>query len=219
MGHAAHAAGAARDVATRVPRGHAAGPSEPLDVRLEIWPGHGREQTIDRSADTDLQRRPGRRGHLVCALSAARLSGDHPEEAPLHELTIAHYTLLGSRLIFSARLLREIDEVRVAVWQMVIALPLFAAGGAAFETIAWENLSVEPIAGLAFQGVVIAGLGFMASFWLMKHYTPSVMVSFNFVSPVAGVLLGAWLLDEPVGPWMLAGLLAVALGLYVVARR
>jgi drug/metabolite transporter (DMT)-like permease len=53
----------------------------------------------------------------------------------------------------------------------------------------------------------------------MKRYTPSVMMSFNFVSPVAGVILAAWLLDERVTPLLLAGMALVAAGLALITRR
>lgn len=126
--------------------------------------------------------------------------------------------LLGGRLILSAKVLQRMDEARVVLWQMLIALPLFALGGAAFETIRWERLAWEPVAGLLYQGMVIAGLGFMVAFYLMKRYTPSVMVSFNFVSPIAGVLLSAWLLAETITASIWAGMLLVAVGLFVIAR-
>ena len=53
----------------------------------------------------------------------------------------------------------------------------------------------------------------------MKRYTPSVMMSFNFVSPVAGVLFAAWFLGDRVGPLLLAGMALVAAGLYLVASK
>ena len=87
------------------------------------------------------------------------------------------------------------------------------------EEIAWDRIGPGPIAGLLYQGVVIAGIGFTVSFHLMKRYTPSVMMSFNFVSPVAGVLFAAWLLGDRVGPLLLAGMALVAAGLYLVASK
>jgi len=126
--------------------------------------------------------------------------------------------LLGLRLVLNAKMLEETDEVRVVVWQMVISLPIFAAGGWLWETIHWENMAWEPLAGIAYQGFVVAGLGFMVFSYLMKKYTPSVMMSFNFVSPVAGVLLSIWLLSEQVGAMLIAGLALVGLGLFLIAR-
>ena len=97
--------------------------------------------------------------------------------------------------------------------------PLFGAGALWFEEIAWEAVGVGPIAGLLYQGVVIAGVGFTVSYHLIRRYTPSVMMSFNFVSPIAGVLFSAWLLGDRVGTLLLAGMALVAVGLYVVARQ
>ncbi|NCF82002.1 MAG: EamA family transporter [Proteobacteria bacterium] len=126
--------------------------------------------------------------------------------------------LLGGRLIVSAKVLQRIDGVRVVLWQMILSLPLFALGGTLFESISWDAIAWEPLAGLAYQGVVVAGLGFTVSFYLMKRYTPSVIVSFNFVSPIAGVLLSAWLLGHVITGHLWAGLLLVAVGLFLITR-
>jgi drug/metabolite transporter (DMT)-like permease len=134
-------------------------------------------------------------------------------------ITLSSACLLGLRLALSGRALRRMDPARVAVWQMLISLPLYALGGSLFETIRWEHLSWEPIAGIVYQGVVVAGLAFTVSFSLMKRYTPSVMMSFNFVSPVAGVLLSVWLLDERITALLLVGMALVAAGLALIARK
>jgi drug/metabolite transporter (DMT)-like permease len=75
------------------------------------------------------------------------------------------------------------------------------------------------LAGIAYQGLVVAGFAFTVAFWLMKRYTPSVMMSFNFIAPVAGVLLSASILGEPVTGGLLGGMLLVAAGLVLIARR
>jgi drug/metabolite transporter (DMT)-like permease len=45
------------------------------------------------------------------------------------------------------------------------------------------------------------------------------MISFNFVAPVAGVLLGVWLLDEHLTAALLGGMALVALGITLLARK
>ncbi|NIM27129.1 MAG: EamA family transporter [Gammaproteobacteria bacterium] len=127
--------------------------------------------------------------------------------------------LLGGRLILSARVLQRMDEARVILWQMILSLPLFALGGALFETIQWQAIAWQPVAGLVYQGAIVAGVGFSVSFYLMKRYAPSVIVSFNFVSPIAGVLLSAWLLGEAISAHLWAGMSLVAIGLFLIARR
>ena len=134
-------------------------------------------------------------------------------------IVLSSAVMLGFRLSLSARFVRRIDPTKVALWQMVLSLPLFGAGALLLEDIAWDRVGVAPIAGLLYQGVVIAGVGFTVSYHLMKLYTPSVMMSFNFVSPVAGVLFAAWLLGDRIGALLLAGMALVAAGLYLVTRR
>ena len=127
--------------------------------------------------------------------------------------------LLGGRLIVSAKVLQKMNEARVVLWQMILSLPVFALGGFMFESIQWQAIDWQPLAGLAYQGVIVAGLGFTVSFYLMKRFAPSVIVSFNFVSPIAGVLLSAWLLGDVITGYLWAGLLLVAVGLFLITRR
>ena len=157
-------------------------------------------------------------GTAVCLLQDADLDA-MDFGAVGNWIVLSSACLLGLRLSISARVLRNMDEARVAIWQMLLSMPLFATGGLLFETIAWDRISAPAVAGILYQGVVIAGLGFTVAFALMKRYTPSVMMSFNFVSPVAGVLLAAWLLDERVTTMLLAGMSLVAVGLALVTRR
>jgi drug/metabolite transporter (DMT)-like permease len=53
----------------------------------------------------------------------------------------------------------------------------------------------------------------------MRRYSPSVMISFNFVSPMAGVMLGVAILGERVSGGLLGGMVLVAIGLALIARR
>ncbi len=133
-------------------------------------------------------------------------------------IVLGSAAILGARLVLAARVLQRVDEVRVVVWQMLLSLPLFACGGLAWETIAWERLDWAPLAGLAYQGVVIAGLGFMVVASLSKRYPPSVIFGFNFVSPISGVALSAWLLGEPITALVLVALVCVGAGLVLLAR-
>ncbi len=126
--------------------------------------------------------------------------------------------LLGFRLILSARLVRQMEPTKVVVWMMILPLWAFLGGGLAFEEVNLEALSWQPVAGILYQGVVIAGLGFMVNSLLMKRYSPTLISSFGFVSPVSGVLLSAWLLGEQL-TWIIAlGTACVGAGLVLIAR-
>jgi drug/metabolite transporter (DMT)-like permease len=126
--------------------------------------------------------------------------------------------LLGLRLVFMARAQQKISGVRVVLWQMILSLPLFAIAGITLETIRWENLAFAPIVGLLYQGVVIAGVGMMVVSYLLSRYTASVITSFNFISPVSGVLLSAVFLGDKITPAIVWGVVLVGAGLYFVSR-
>ncbi|HIM70950.1 MAG TPA: DMT family transporter [Gammaproteobacteria bacterium] len=127
--------------------------------------------------------------------------------------------LLGCRLAYTGRLLQRMDEVRVVLWQMVISVPVFGVAALMSENIVWERVGLAPIAGIVYQGLVVAGLGFMLLTYLMKRYSTSVITSFNFVSPISGVLLSVLLLGDKITLHVLAGVALVGTGLYLVARH
>ena len=127
--------------------------------------------------------------------------------------------LLGGRLIYTAGLAQRIDTSRLMIWQMVLSLVAFGAGGLAFESIHWAQVGWLPLAGLAYQGIVIAGLGFMLNTWLIKHHSPSTMVSFGFIAPISGVALSVWLLGESLTSILIFGTLGVGLGLVLITRK
>ena len=131
-------------------------------------------------------------------------------------LCLASACLLGFRLMASARAMRKVDSYRLAFWQMVMSVPAFALLGFLFEDISLQAVSLRAIAGLAYQGVVVAGIGFMVSLWLISRYRPSLMASFNFISPVSGVLLSVWLLNENFNPVLLLSVFLVAAGIVVL---
>lgn len=75
------------------------------------------------------------------------------------------------------------------------------------------------VAGLAFQAICVASLGFLVWFWLMSIYTASGVASFSFLSPVLAVVLGWALLGERIGPQVLGALILVAAGIFLINRR
>lgn len=146
----------------------------------------------------DLLENTARLGNLISVLSAA---------------------MLGGRLVFTSSLVRRIDPARVMIWQMLLALPIFALGGSLLEEIRWEALGWPPVLGIVYQGAVVAGFAFMVNAMLLRRYSASVVIGFNFISPLTGVWLANLLLHEPITWKLLAGLATVALGLALINRK
>ena len=72
-------------------------------------------------------------------------------------------------------------------------------------------------AGLAFQSVVVSFLSFLTWFWLLRHYLASRLGVLSFMTPMFGVVLGAWLLGESIESTFLFGALLVLAGVVLVS--
>ena len=134
-------------------------------------------------------------------------------------LCLASACLLGFRLIASASAMQRVDSYRLAFWQMLLSIPLFVLLGLVFEEIRWDRVDAAVIAGVAYQGIVVAGAGFMVTLWLMTRYRPSLMTSFGFIAPVSGVLLSILFLGESASIWLVVSLVLVAGGLLLLTQQ
>jgi drug/metabolite transporter (DMT)-like permease len=114
-------------------------------------------------------------------------------------------------------------EARIStLW--AVALP-FLAGGAALTTL---GLFLEPLSGITSSGPLVAsvlysafigtGLAWLLFFGLVRAGEASRVASFIFVVPLAAVAIGAAVLDETLGPSLLAGAALIVSGIYLVNR-
>ena len=64
-------------------------------------------------------------------------------------------------------------------------------------------------------------VAYSAYTWLLRHAPPRITGTYAFVNPIVAVLLGWWLLDEPLGPRTVvaAVVIVVAVALIVLPRR
>jgi drug/metabolite transporter (DMT)-like permease len=71
---------------------------------------------------------------------------------------------------------------------------------------------------LAYLYLVVAGslVGFTAYIWLLGVSTPARVSTYAYVNPVVAVLLGWWLLDEPLTPRVLAAAAIIVLAVAVI---
>lgn len=72
-------------------------------------------------------------------------------------------------------------------------------------------------ASLAFHSVIVSFLSFLVWFWLLRQYMASRLGVFSFLTPLFGILLGAWLLGERIEPSFLMGSFPVLLGIILVS--
>ncbi len=114
-------------------------------------------------------------------------------------------------------------EARIStLW--AVALP-FLMGGAVLTSL---GLSLERLSDISWTGPLVSsvlysafvgtGLAWLLFFGLVRAGEASRVASFIFVVPLAAVVIGAFVLDETLGPPLLAGAALIVSGIYLVNR-
>lgn len=104
------------------------------------------------------------------------------------------------------------------LYQLLGALVLLLP--AAWLTGQWRfEPSALVWAHLAFQGLVVSFASFLAWCWLLRRYLASRLGVFSFLTPLFGVVLGRWLLGEPLEGAFVGGSAMVLAGIGLVSGR
>ena len=126
-------------------------------------------------------------------------------------LSLISAVLLGARTVMISIFAQHVSEAKLMLGQLVIGTVLLLAGSYLFETPVYTTDGSFWFA-LAYQGFVIAGFGFLATAWLLKHYLPSTVTFYFFAQPIAGVTLAWLILGEDPGRGLIAGVALVCVG-------
>jgi drug/metabolite transporter (DMT)-like permease len=124
----------------------------------------------------------------------------------------------GIALLVRVTPLADVPPEQQLISQVAVSAPILLLLAPLFGPMLREVEAIH-IAGLAFQIVAVASLGFLAWFWLMKRYPANSVASFSFISPVASVLLGWLLLNEQIAPSIWVALALVAGGITLINRK
>lgn len=112
----------------------------------------------------------------------------------------------------------KIDHFQTLFAQLVYSIPVLALGTIWFEMPLDLNLNRLVVAALIYQSVVVAFISYLVWFGLIHRHPVSRLAAFTFMAPLFGVILGGWVLKEPVTLLVWIGLVCVAAGLYAVNR-
>ena len=132
-------------------------------------------------------------------------------------MILASALLLGARQIYLSQTSQAIPFARLLMAQAVSSVPVFALLSVLLESAPW-TLSFEFVGALLYQGLVIAGFGFIGNTWLLQRYLPSRVTATQLTTPVFGVLLSWAVLGESIG-WELAVGVALLVTGFAAAQR
>lgn len=171
--------------------------------------------------------RPAQWAGLVAAFAGVALAFSEgfgaPSAGPLQWLGDAMGLLAAllwgaTTLAIRATRLAQAPAEKTLFYQLAVSAPLLGLGAWALGEawpIRWSSLA---LGSMFFQIVVITFASYLLWFWLIRHYPATRLASFTLLTPLSGLLAGMALLGEPATPRLLAALVAVGLGIWLVNR-
>lgn len=160
-------------------------------------------------------------GVLLCLAGLAVALADRVASGPDWSLIGDLLVLAGGiswavQTVYLKHLVRHTPADLLILSQMVVAGPIFLLLSVLVEGKPIHTLTPTITAAFLYQGVLVAGLTFVAWTALIQIYPVSQLTSFLFLTPIFGVLTGALVLGDPLTRSLLAGLALVATGIYLV---
>lgn len=125
--------------------------------------------------------------------------------------------LLAERTVYLARIVRELDPVKLLLAQAIVGSAVFLVASALTESTptSWTpRLALV----LAYQGALIAGFNFVANLWLLGRYRPSGLAAYFLTQPLFGVAMAALVAGDPLTADLLVACVAVAVGIGLTTR-
>ena len=137
----------------------------------------------------------------------------NPEATVLGDaLMVCSAALLGSRLVYTSVASQHVEMPKLLMTQVVVGVVVFLGLGATIESEPWR-LTGQLALSVFYQGFVIAGFGFIANMWMLKHYMPSGVTALSLTTPVWGVIIAHFVLGDALGPSLFAGVGLVVAGM------
>ena len=112
--------------------------------------------------------------------------------------------------------LASVPATQTLLYQLVVAFVLLMP---AAVMLGQAHFTPTPLTwgSLLFQSLIVSFASYLTWFWLLRHYLASRLGVFSFLTPLFGVALGVWLLDEPLDGNFLSGSILVCAGIILVS--
>jgi drug/metabolite transporter (DMT)-like permease len=160
---------------------------------------------------------------IVVAFLGGAGSGGARGEASAHDVLLGDLlALLGgagwgaTTVTIRCSKLSSAPATETLLYQLVAAFLLLVP--AAYFMGQWHfEPTTQVLSRLLFHAVVVSFASFLVWFWLLRQYLASRLGVFSFMTPVFGVVLGVWLLNEPLTTNFMVGSGLVLAGVLLVS--
>lgn len=150
--------------------------------------------------------------------------GGNPANAPSNMLLGDFLGLLAgaawgaTTVVVRCSKLAAAPATQTLLYQLVAAFVLLMAVSFASDQ-AHFNPTPTVWASLLFHSVVVSFASFLLWFWMLRKFLASQLGVFSFMTPLFGIVMGAWLLQESIETSFVVGAIPVLLGIVLVSRR
>jgi drug/metabolite transporter (DMT)-like permease len=124
----------------------------------------------------------------------------------------------ATTLVIKSTKLTMASPEKVLLYQLVVSAVMLVPLSLLFGPLI-RDVTPLTVTAVLYQGIIVVAISYLVWFWLLRHYPAGDLSTFAFLTPVFGLLFGALLLSEPVGPQLLVALALLAIGLFLVAYR
>jgi len=162
---------------------------------------------------------------LCCAFVGIIVAFRESLSSPSYGILIGDGMLAGAAVLWGATTvlikaspLSGINPGKTLLYQLAVSAVVLPLGSLAMSEPGIVLITPLIAASLVYQTVWVAFITYLSWFWLIRHYPPSRLASFTFLTPLFGVLAGGLLLNEPMTSSLLLALVLVGMGVYLVNR-
>lgn len=162
---------------------------------------------------------------LCCAFGGIIAAFGESLRYPTYEIMIGDAMLAGAAVLWGATTvlikaspLAGINPGKTLLYQLAVSAVVLPLGSLAMSEPGIFLMTPLIAGSLVYQTIWVSFITYLAWFWLIRHYPPSRLASFTFLTPLFGVLAGGLLLSEPMTSSLLLALILVGMGIYMVNR-
>jgi drug/metabolite transporter (DMT)-like permease len=132
---------------------------------------------------------------------------------------VAAFFWSATTVLIRATRLAQASATKTLFYQLAVSAALLPVFSFLLREPGITALTPLALASLAYQGVIVAFLSYLAWFWLLRRYLAARLSVFSFLAPMFGVLFGVAVLGEPLGSQFAIAACLVAGGIVLVNRR
>lgn len=162
---------------------------------------------------------------LCCAFLGILVIFRESLSLPSMNMLIGDSMLVGAAIFWGATTvlikaspLGKIKPSKTLLYQLAVSAMILPVASWLKNEPSIAHLTPLIVSSILYQTVWVAFVSYLTWFWLVRHYPPSRLASFTFLTPLFGVLAGTFFLNDPISPMLIISLVLVGGGIYLVNR-